>query len=130
MPDKKTGSSQYKWVFAGAALPLAAAWIQASFLREINRGLIFFLLTAPFFIGLSIANAIQEKNKDRITKLLGKRCPSDAVSIMKLLAAHSGNSASEIASKYWRIHTIQMYLAGHGFGWLILIFVYFFRWGK
>ncbi|MHA6846635.1 hypothetical protein [Ralstonia syzygii] len=130
MPEKKTGSSQYQWVVAGATFPLVAAWIQASFFREINRGLIFFLLTTPFFIGLSIANAIQEKNKDQISKLLDQRCPSDAAIIMKLLAAHGGNSASEIASRYWRIHTIQMYLAGHGFGWLTLIFVYFFRWAK
>ncbi|MDB0544521.1 hypothetical protein LBW62_25095 [Ralstonia solanacearum] len=129
-PEKKARLNQYKLVITGATFPLIVAWVQSSFFQEINRGLIFILLTAPFFIALSIANAIQEKNDAIIKELLGEKFQNDAISVMTILSKHSNNSAPEIASKYWRIHRLQMYLAGHGFGWLILVFVYFFRWFK
>ncbi|MEF9387622.1 hypothetical protein V4890_18625 [Ralstonia solanacearum species complex bacterium KE056] len=123
-------SNPHKLSILGATIPLLAIWIYENHFSEISRGIIFFFITAPFFIGLSVANAVQDKNKERISELLGMRPPSNAPEIMSFLAKHGDDAARNLSSKYWKTHLVQMYLGGHAIGWLALIITHFIKWNK
>lgn len=130
MFKKNEKQNPYLWTLTGMAPPLLLAGIQVSCFPGVSRALIFFVLTAPFIVALIWVNSAQQKNRNRIAELLDAKPPRDASAIMELLGGRTDAAASSIKSRYWAMYLTQMYLAGHGFGWLILIFTYFLKWGK